>query len=101
MGKSVIFLKEEMRRRMRQYGLSEEKIEEVSRTFEKNNKHIDAITLVVLLEQRFGLDRRSITEFLKDVGIDDITIINIFGKVDLKKTELSGSREISNVILEE
>ncbi|MBS3067678.1 hypothetical protein J4450_03180 [Candidatus Micrarchaeota archaeon] len=100
MVKSIVFLKEELRRKMRQYGLSEEKIEDVSRTFEKNNHHIDTISFVILLE-RFGLDRRSITEFLKDVGIDDITIINIFGKVDLKKTEMSGSREISNIILEE
>lgn len=100
MGKSIIFLKEELRRKMRQYGLSEEKIEELSRTFEKNSRHIDTISFVILLE-RFGLHRRGITEFLKDVGIDDITIINIFGKVDLKKTEMSGSREISNVILEE
>ncbi len=97
---SKIFLKEELRRKMRQYNLSEEKIEELSRTFERSSKHIDVISFVILLE-RFGLDRRSITEFLKDVGIDDITIINIFGKVDLKKTELSGSREISNITLEE
>ena len=100
MVKSIVFLKEELRRKMRQYGLSEEKIEDVSRTFEKNNHHIDTISFVILLA-RFGLHRRSITEFLKDVGIDDITIINIFGKVDLKKTEMSGSREISNIILEE
>ena len=100
MGKSVVFLKEELRRRMRQYGLSEERIEELSRTFEKFNKHIDAISFVIMVE-RFGLDRRGITEFLKDVGIDDITIINIFCKDDLKKTELTGSREISNVILED
>ncbi len=100
MGKSAIFLKEEYRRRMRQYGMTEEKIEETSRIFERNNKHIDVITFVIMLE-RSGLERRAITEFLKDVGIDDITIINIFGKVDLKKTELTGSKEISNVILEE
>ena len=100
MGKSAILLKEEFRRKLRNYGLQEEKIEEVCRTFERFNRHIDVISLVIMLE-RFGLERRTITEFLKDVDIDDITIINIFGKVDLKKTELSGSREISNVILEE
>ena len=100
MSKSVIFTKEDLRRKFRQYGMTEDRIEEVCRTFERFSKHIDVISLVIMLE-RFAVERRNITEFLKDVGIDDITIINIFGKVDLKKTELIGSHEISNVILEE
>ncbi len=100
MANSVTFLKEEFRKKIRRLGMAEERIEEMCRTFEKYNKHIDVISFVILLE-RFGIDRRNITDFLKDVGIDDITIINIFGKVDVKKTELSGAREISNVILDE
>ncbi|MBI2079312.1 ATP-binding protein [Candidatus Micrarchaeota archaeon] len=99
MAKSVSFLKEDFRRKVRQYGVTEEKIEEVSKLFEKSNRHIDVVSFVILLE-RYGLSRRNISDFLKDSGIDDITIINIFGKVDVKKNELGG-RDITQVILEE
>jgi len=99
MAKSVSFVKEEFRRRLRSYGLSDDKIEEVSKLFEKSNRHIDVISFVILLE-RYGIARRNIGDFLKDAGIDDITMINIFGKVDLKKNELGG-KEITQVILEE
>ncbi len=100
MANSITFLKEEFRKKVRRLGMNEERIEEICRTFEKYNKHIDAISLVILLE-RFGIDRKNITDFLKDIAIDDSTIINIFGKVDVKKTELSGAREISNVVIDE
>lgn len=98
MAKSVSFVKEDFRRRLRSYGLGDDKIEEVSKLFEKSNRHIDVVSFVILLE-RYGIVRRNISEFLKDAGIDDITIINIFGKVDLKKNELGG-RDITQVILE-
>ncbi|MEK6978972.1 MAG: ATP-binding protein [Candidatus Micrarchaeota archaeon] len=99
MAKSVAFVKEEFRRRVRQYGLNDEKIEEISKLFERSNRHIDVVSFVILME-RYGLVRRNISDFLKDAGIDDITIINIFGKVDIKKNELGG-RDITQVILED
>ncbi len=99
MAKSVSMVKEEFRRKLRMYGLSEERIEEMSKLFEKNNNHIDVISFVVTLE-RFGIARRNISDFLKDAGIDDITIINIFGKVDLKKTDSSG-KEVTQVTLDD
>lgn len=99
MAKAIAFIKEDLRKKLRQYGVSDEKVEEVTKLFEKSNRHIDVVSFVVLLE-RYGLSRRTIGDFLKDAGIDDITIINIFGKVDMKKTEIGG-REITQVILEE
>jgi hypothetical protein len=99
MAKSIEFLKEEFRRKLRQYGLSDERVEEVTRLFERSNHHIDVISFAIMLE-RYGVTRRNISEFLKDSGIDDITIINIFGRVDLKKTEV-GSKEITQVVFED
>jgi DNA helicase HerA-like ATPase len=99
MAKSVSFVKEEFRRRLRAYGVVDERIEEITKTFEKNNRHIDIISFVILME-RAGIVRRNIGEFLKDAGVDDITIINIFGKVDVKKNELGG-RDITQVTLED
>ncbi len=79
---------DDLKRRLVQYGVSNDKVDAIIKKFEKQpGRRLDVISYVIMLEQ-FSLDRRSITEFLKDVGIDDITIINIFGKVDLKKAEL-------------
>jgi hypothetical protein len=97
--RSVSFLKEDFRRRLRQFGLGDDKIENITKMFEKNNRRLDVISFVITLE-RDGIARRNISDFLKDSGIDDITIINIFGKVDLKKSGGVG-REISQVVLEE
>ena len=97
--RSVSFLKDDFRRKLRQFGLSDEKIEDLTKTFEKGNRRMDVVSVVILLE-RDGIARRNISDFLKDAGMDDITIINIFGKVDLKKSGGVG-REISQVVLEE
>ncbi len=97
--RAVSFQKEDFRRKIRQFGLADDKVEELSKMFDKNNRRLDAISFVVTLE-RFGIDRRNISDFLKESGIDDITIINIFGKVDLKKSGGVG-REISQVVLED
>jgi hypothetical protein len=97
--RSVSFLKEDFRRKLRQFGLGDDKIEDISKIFEKSNRRMDVVSLVIRLE-RDGVARRNISDFLKDAGIDDITIINIFGKVDLKKSGGVG-RTISQVVLEE
>ena len=60
---------------------------------------MDIISFVILLE-RYGLARRNITSFLKDLGLSDSTIINVFSKADFKKLGI-GEREITQVILEE
>ncbi|MBU1681855.1 ATP-binding protein [Candidatus Micrarchaeota archaeon] len=96
--RNVSFLKEEFRRKLRQFGLTDTKIEQITKSFEKANKRMDVVSFVITLE-RDGIARRNISEFLKDSGIDDITIINIFGKVDLKKSGGVG-REISQVVIE-
>ena len=97
--RSVSFMKEDFRRKLRQFGLGDDKIEELTKVFEKNNRRIDVVSFVMALE-RDGIARRNISDFLKDAGIDDITIINIFGKVDLKKSGGVG-KEITQVVLEE
>ncbi|MFH1520261.1 MAG: ATP-binding protein [Candidatus Micrarchaeota archaeon] len=98
MSRSVSFPKEDFRRRLRQFGLPDDKIEEFTKTFEKNSRRMDVVSFVIMLE-RNGIIRRNINEFLKDAGMDDMTVINIFGKVDLKKSGGIG-REISQVTLE-
>ncbi len=99
MAKVVSFEKEELRRRLRMYGLSDSHIEEISTQFDKKNRHLDVVNFVILLE-KYGLPRSNITSFLKDMGIEDSTLINIFSKADFKRLDI-GDRDISQVIMEE
>lgn len=99
MPKSISFQKEDVRKKMRAYGLSEERVEEISKLFEKKNRHMDVVSFIILLE-RFGIARANIASFLKDINIDDSTIINIFTKADYRKEDI-GARDITQVILEE
>ncbi|MFH1785557.1 MAG: ATP-binding protein [Candidatus Micrarchaeota archaeon] len=96
--RSVSFQKEDFRRRLRQFGLADDKVEDFAKSFEKNSRRMDVVSFVIMLE-RSGIARRNINEFLKDAGIDDMTVINIFGKVDLKKSGGIG-RDVSQVTLE-
>lgn len=99
MAKSVSFEREELKKRLRAFGLDETHVEEISNLFAKKNRHMDVVSFVILLE-RYGVGRSNITTFLKDVGIDDSAIINIFSKADFKRLGLEG-RDITQVILDE
>ncbi len=99
MAKSVSFEREELKKRLRAFGLDETHVEEIATLFGKKNRHLDVVSFVILLE-RYGIGRSNITTFLKDVGVDDSTIINIFSKADFKRLGLEG-KDITQVILEE
>ncbi len=99
MPKSISFQKDDLKKKLRQYGLGEDRIEEISKLFDKKNRHLDVISFVILLE-RYGIARNNIATFLKDINIDDSTIINIFTKADYKKEDI-GSKDVTQVILEE
>ncbi|MFH1306204.1 MAG: ATP-binding protein [Candidatus Micrarchaeota archaeon] len=99
MAKSVSFEKEGLRKHLRSFGLSEVHLEEISSTFQKQNRHLDVISFVIMLE-RYGVARSNITSFLKDVGVDDSTIINIFSKADFKRLGVEG-RDMTQVMLED
>ncbi|PIU82465.1 hypothetical protein COS70_01175, partial [Candidatus Micrarchaeota archaeon CG06_land_8_20_14_3_00_50_6] len=72
---------------------------EISTQFDKKNRHLDVVNFVILLE-KYGLPRSNITSFLKDMRIEDSTLINIFSKADFKRLDI-GDRDISQVIMEE
>ncbi|MCX8195323.1 MAG: hypothetical protein N3G22_04440 [Candidatus Micrarchaeota archaeon] len=97
MAKTVFLAKEEMRKKLRACGLDEVKVSEVCSLFDKNNYHLDVISFVILLE-RYGVQRNDVSSLLRDVGIDESTLINIFSKADFARLGV-GSREITTVVL--
>lgn len=97
--RSVSLPREEMRKKLRVLGLNEEKVESLTKLFEKGSRHLDVVLFVILLE-RYNVTRNNITMFLKELGLDDVTIINIFTKADMKKSEVGGE-DISQLVIEE
>ncbi len=95
MPKSFPKEKVEFKKRLREMGLTDEKIEEIARMIEKKARHIDAVDLVIELERR-GVDRAAITSFYRELGIDDPTIINIFAAADKKRA----GGEVTHVTIE-
>ncbi len=98
MARTISFRKNIFREKMRALGLSEEKLEILTRFFDRNNRHVDVVSFVSMLE-RYGVNRKAISNFLKQFGVDDSTIINIFSKADFKKE--GKNREVSQLILED
>ena len=97
--KTYSFEKNELKRRMRVFGLDDSHIEEITSLFDRKSRHLDVVSFVILLE-RYGLARSNITAFLKDIGIDDPTIISVFSKADFKKLGME-DKDITEVVLEE
>ena len=96
---SVPIPKHDMERKLINMGLNHTKVSEIVHLFEKKGAHMNVINFVIMLE-RYGVERTQITELLKDVGIDDTTIINIFTEVDMKKDRVKGL-DIAQLVLEE
>ncbi len=99
MAKSVSFEKEKIKSRLRMFGLSDVKIEEVVSLFEKKNKRLDIISFVIYMEQ-IGVSRKNLSSFLKEIKVPDTVLINIFDKADFKRAGIL-DKDIVQVILEE
>jgi hypothetical protein len=99
MAYTISIRKEDIRGKLRSIGVDEQKIDDVVNLFEKSNRHVDVITFVITLE-RMGVNRRIMSTFLKELGIDDTIIINIFTKADFRK-EGKTTSSLSQVVLED
>lgn len=99
MMKTIPFEKIELRKKLKQFGLSETHVEEMFNLFDRRSRHMDAITFVISLE-KFGINRSQIADFLKDIGIDDITLTNLLSRADYKKAGID-DKKMQEVVLKE
>jgi len=97
MARSVFFSKEDLRRKLRTAGMDEVRVTEICTAFDKNNRHIDVVSFVIMLE-RYGIQRTEISSLLHDLGIDESTLINVFSKADFTRLGM-GSRDVTQVVL--
>lgn len=81
---SFTISRNDMRKILVGLGMTEKTILALFGVLDKAHRHINAIALVTTVE-RMGLDREMSIRLLRRLGMDDITINNIFRMVDESK----------------
>ncbi|HIH18347.1 TPA: ATP-binding protein [Candidatus Micrarchaeota archaeon] len=95
--RSVGFEKDELKKKIRSYGLGEEQSDEIVALFTKKGRRMEIASFVVLLS-RYGIARVNISTFLKELTLEDNVVISVLSKAD--ELELSlGSEDISEHIM--
>lgn len=97
MAKSYSFDKSELRKKLKLFGLSDAPMEEIMTLFDKKNRHMDVIAFVLNLE-KFGVTRAQVSNFLKDLGIEETTLMSVFSRADFKKAGVD-DKKVQEVVL--
>ncbi|NYZ75751.1 hypothetical protein H0N98_00690 [Candidatus Micrarchaeota archaeon] len=97
MAKSYSFDKSDLRKKLKLFGLSDAHLEEIMTLFDKKNKRMEVIAFVLNLE-KFGVTRAQISNFLKDLGIEETTLMSVFSRADFKKAGVD-DKKVQEVVL--
>ncbi|NPA22580.1 MAG: ATP-binding protein [Candidatus Micrarchaeota archaeon] len=90
---SVSIRRDIFRARLRELGLSAEKVDKLSTLFDKNSNHLDIVTLIIEMD-RLGMERKKMVEFFKELGIDDQTIIKALARAQAQVKGVDKSAEL-------
>jgi hypothetical protein len=96
--RSVSFEKDELKKKLRSYGMGDEQSDEIAALFSKKGRRMEIASFVVLLS-RYGIARSNIAGFLKELGLEDASVVSVLAKADELELEL-GDNDISEHILE-
>lgn len=81
---TFIITRQELRRLLITFGMSEKNISALFTGMEKAHRHVNVITFAGLLEKS-GVDREKLGNILRRLGIDDLTIRNVLNAMDEQK----------------
>lgn len=93
MGATFTVNKIEFKKMLTTFKVSDKNIDMLLVQIDKSYKHINAVALAEQL-QKFGLKQNDIANIFRRVGIDDITISNIFDIVEAEKIKSTFGRLI-------
>lgn len=71
----------EMKKMLASLGVSDKSVEALLGALDKQHRHANAVSFVNML-MNLGLKQREISNVLRRIGIDDISIANIFDVID-------------------
>jgi hypothetical protein len=94
-GMNIEIEREQMMKMLYELGLNESQLSIVRTEFEKNDGVMEGETLVTLLE-KFGYSKSSVISFLRQLGVDEKSLIKIFSLAKMRKA----AKGVVNVVLE-
>jgi hypothetical protein len=97
--RSVSFEKDELKKKMREFGMGEEQGDEIVALFSKKGRRLGISSFVVLL-QRYGIARNNISGFLKELGLEDTALVAVLSSADELSIKL-GDQDITEYIVGE
>ncbi len=97
--RSLSFEKDELKKKMREFGMGEEQGDEIVALFSKKGRRLGISSFVVLL-QRYGIARNNIGGFLKELGLEDTTLVTVLSSADELSIKL-GDQDITEYIVSE
>jgi len=97
LAKAYPFEKTELRKKLKLFGLNDAHLEEVMTLFDKKNRRMDVVAFVLTLE-KFGVTRPQVSNFLRDIEIEETVLMSIFSKSDFKKAGVD-DKKVQEVIL--
>jgi hypothetical protein len=95
--KAASFEKDELKKKLRSYGIGEEQSDEIVALFSKKGRRMEISAFVVLLS-RYGIARNNISNFLKELGLEDNTVVNTLSKADELEMQL-GDEDIADFVM--
>ncbi len=81
MGNTFIINRIELKRVLTVFGISERNIDALLSELNKMHKHANAV-IFAGMRQKLGMKSDDIANVLRRIGVDDITIANIFNTID-------------------
>ncbi len=93
MGATFTVSKIEFKRMLSAFRVNDKNVDLLLNQIDKSYRHINAVALAEQL-QKFGLKPNDIANIFRRVGIDDITISNIFDIVEQEKIKSTFGRLI-------
>lgn len=94
--RSISFEKDELKKKLREYGMGEEQGDEIVALFSKKGRRMEITSFVVLL-QRYGIARSNISSFLKELGLEDNALVAVLSSADELEIKL-GDGDITEYV---
>jgi len=94
---TFVISRNDLRKALVSLGMGEKGILTLFGVLDKAHKHVNAISFVTTVE-RMGLDREKSIRLLRRLGMDDVSISNVFRMVDESKINAEIGRVYNAVV---
>lgn len=91
MGATFTISKLEFKKLLSGFKISDKNVDQIVAQIDKSYKHINAIALADQL-QKFGMKQNDVANVFRRLGIDDITISNIFDIIEEERIKSTFGR---------